>query len=203
MLGHLLIIDCPLVKPMKTLYLKNRKQWREWLEKNHSKQDEIWLIYYKKHTKKPTIPYQDAVEEAICFGWIDGKVRSIDDEKYMQRYTPRRKGSIWSLLNKKRAQKMIKQGKMTKPGLETIKQAKKNGNWQKAYSSKTKPVMPLELKNALKTSKKASENLNKLTNSQQNQYITWIAWAKTKETREKRVKEVIKRLEKGKKPGIS
>lgn len=178
----------------KTLYVKNRVQWRKWLEKNYNSRDEIWLIYYKKHTKKPTIPYNDAVEEAICFGWIDGKVRSIDSERYMQRYTPRRKGSIWSLLNKKRAQKMIKQKKVTDTGLIKINEAKKNGKWQAAYSSKTKPKLPTELKRALAKDKITWKNFNQLTNNKQLQYIYWFLSAKKQETKEKRIKEIVKML---------
>ena len=97
------------MKAKNALYFKNRKEWRSWLKKNHNKAKEVWLLYYKKHSKKPKILYEDAVEEAICFGWIDGKVRSIDKETFMQRYSPRRKNSIWSLLNKKRAEKKHQQ----------------------------------------------------------------------------------------------
>ena len=105
----------------ETLFVENRNKWRKWLKNYHDKEKEVWLIYFKKHTGKFSIAYNDAVEEAICFGWIDGKVRSIDAEKYMQRFSPRNPDSVWSLLNKKRALKMIKEGKMTGAGLKTIK----------------------------------------------------------------------------------
>lgn len=111
---------------METLYVKDRRELRSWLKKNHDSKKEIWLIYYKKNTGKPRIPYNDAVEEAICFGWIDGKVKSIDAEKYAQRYTPRRVNSQWSVLNIERAKKMIKQKKMTKWGLEKYQEGIKN-----------------------------------------------------------------------------
>ena len=87
---------------METLYCKNRDDWRIWLEKNYQSEQEIWLIYYKKHTKKPTVTYNDAVEEAICFGWIDSLVKTIDQDTYMQKYTPRKSKSLWSLVNKNR-----------------------------------------------------------------------------------------------------
>jgi len=100
-----------------TLYLKNRDEWRRWLEKNHKREPEIWLIYYKKHTKKSSIPYNDAVEEALCFGWIDSTVKGIDGEKYAQRFSPRKPKSNWSEPNKERIERLIKEGKMTPAGL--------------------------------------------------------------------------------------
>lgn len=112
------------MKTTKKLYVKSRDEWRSWLQNNHAAEKEIWLIYYKKHTGKPRIPYDDAVEEALCFGWIDSIVKRIDDEKYIQKYTPRKDKSIWSELNKKRTEKMIKQGRMTEAGLIKIQKAK-------------------------------------------------------------------------------
>ena len=85
----------------KELYVTNREDWRAWLEQNHATEKEVWLLYYKKHTGKPTIPYDDAVEEALCFGWIDSTVKRIDDEKYTQKFTPRNDRSVWSESNKK------------------------------------------------------------------------------------------------------
>jgi uncharacterized protein YdeI (YjbR/CyaY-like superfamily) len=187
------------MKAKDALYFKNRKEWRSWLGKNHKKAKEVWLLYYKKHTKKPRIPYDDAVEEAICFGWIDGKVRSIDEESFMQRYCPRRKNSIWSLLNKKRAKKMIKEKKMMKDGLEKIEEAKKNGKWQVAYTSKKQTRMPLKLKKALMKNKKAWKNFEKFSISTKNTYIWWIISPKREETKERRIKQVVKRSAENKK----
>lgn len=105
----------------KTLYVKNRDDWRKWLEKNHQSEKEIWLIYCKKHTNKPRIPYNDAVEEALCFGWIDSTVKRVDEDRTAQRFTPRRKGSSLSEPNRQRIKKLIKQNKMTDFGLEVVK----------------------------------------------------------------------------------
>ncbi len=107
----------------KTLYVTNRKQWRSWLSKNHKKKKEVWLLYYKKASGKPRIPYSDAVEEALCYGWIDGKVKSIDENKFAQRYTPRLKKSNLSVLNEERIRKLIKQKKMRKVGLKAVAHA--------------------------------------------------------------------------------
>jgi uncharacterized protein YdeI (YjbR/CyaY-like superfamily) len=105
----------------ETLYVKNRREWRAWLSKNHKKADEIWLIYYKKQSGKVRIPYNDAVEEALCYGWIDSTMKKIDEARYAQRFSPRRKNSNLSEMNKERVRRLIKSGKMTKAGLEKIK----------------------------------------------------------------------------------
>ena len=107
---------------------------------------------------KESVSYNDAVEEALCFGWIDSVIKSIDNERYKQKYTPRRKNSIWSKLNKSRVEKMMEQGLMTEYGLKKIDEAKKNGLWNKAYGSREKPEIPQELLDALEKDKIAKEN---------------------------------------------
>ena len=109
-------------------YAKDRKEWRKWLENNHATSQGIWLIYYKKCADKTCVSYDEAVEEALSFGWIDSKVNKLDDERYMQVFTPRKPKSIWSKLNKQRVQKIIEQGLMTPAGLEKIETAKKPSN---------------------------------------------------------------------------
>ncbi len=104
----------------KTLYLAERAQWRSWLAKNHNKKKEIWLIYYRKSSGKPRLSYNDAVEEALCYGWIDSIQKGIDSEKFAQRFTPRKPRSSLSEANKERIRKLIKEGKMTKAGLEAV-----------------------------------------------------------------------------------
>jgi uncharacterized protein YdeI (YjbR/CyaY-like superfamily) len=186
----------------KTLYVKNRDEWRRWLQKNHHSENEIWLIYYKKHSGKPRIPYNDAVEEALCFGWIDSLVKTIDHEKYMQKYTPRKQNSVWSELNVKRCEKMIKEGKMAKTGFALIEEAQKNGNWEKAYTDKKTFEPPKKLIQALKKSKTAWNNFNNFAPSYKNNYIAWVVTAKREETKNKRIFEVVKRSEKNQKPGM-
>lgn len=99
-----------------TFYPKTRDEWRKWLKKNHTTKKEIWVVYYKKHTRKPTVAYQDAVEEALCFGWIDGLDKSIDEEKYAQRFTPRKEKSNWTTTNMERYKKLLKQGLVSEAG---------------------------------------------------------------------------------------
>src|SRR2546428_11386211 len=103
------------------LEVKNRKEWRSWLSKNHKSEKEIWLVYYKKKSGKSRIPYNAAVEEALCYGWIDSTVKSIDENSYAQRFSPRKKESNLSEMNKERIRRLIEKGKMTKAGLDSIR----------------------------------------------------------------------------------
>lgn len=107
----------------------SRDQWRAWLEKNHRRLAGIWMIFFKKHTGKKSISYDDAVEEALCFGWVDSLVRRLDEERYIQKFTPRKEKSTWSKSNKDRMEKLIKQGCMTEAGLAKIRAAQENGSW--------------------------------------------------------------------------
>lgn len=178
----------------------DRDAWRVWLEANHDKSDGIWLAYYKKDTGKASVQYEEAVEEAICFGWIDSQVKTIDDERYMQRYTPRKKSSVWSETNKERVVKMVEQGRMTEYGMAAVLVAQKGGHWDDLT-----PVdnleMPLELETALAANAEAAGKYEHLGPSHQKQYLYWIHSAKTDETRKKRVKKTVKMLVQGKLPG--
>lgn len=185
-----------------TLYVRNREEWRKWLENNSGTAREIWLIYYKKHTKKPTISYDDAVEEALCFGWIDSTVRRIDEERYMQWYLPRKKSSQWSLLNKQRAEKMISEGKMTEKGMLLIEEAKKNGSWQKAYTTQGIMNQPADLVVALSKNTIALRNFKNFSQGLKNRYILYINDAKKPETRVRRINKIVELSLNNVKPGI-
>lgn len=189
--------------PTEKLYVTDRDRWRMWLKKNHKAKKEIWLIYYKKHTGNARIPYDDAVEEALCFGWIDSTVKRIDDEKYAQKFTPRSDKSNWSELNIKRAEKMIREGRMTKAGLAKFDETKKIiQKEKKAKPAKKRLVIPPDLKEALSTNKKALQNFNNFAPSYKKLYIGWIVDAKKKETREKRIRQTVKWAAQNKKPGM-
>jgi uncharacterized protein YdeI (YjbR/CyaY-like superfamily) len=181
---------------------KNRDEWRNWLENNHSKEEGLWLIHYKKKSKKQSVSHPDAVEEALCFGWIDSKLKRIDEERYILRYTPRKGKSVWSKINKDAAEKMINLGKMTEAGLEKIRIAKKQGLWDAAYTNLKKDRLPSDLKEALLKNKLAWKNFNNFANSYRNTYIGWVKGAKTGETKKRRIKDVVKRSILNKKPGI-
>jgi uncharacterized protein YdeI (YjbR/CyaY-like superfamily) len=188
------------MKTTDTLYLTDRNEWRNWLKKNHNIKKEIWLIYYKKHTGKPRIPYEDAVEEAICFGWIDSTIRRIDNEKFMQKFTPRNIKSNWSDLNKERAKKMIKLDKMTESGYKKIEKVDLDSKEQKPV--KNELMAPDDLIKELKNKKNAWKNFNKLAPSYKRQYIGWLNTTKKKETRLKRINEITDKLEKNQKLGM-
>lgn len=187
---------------MKQLYVPNRDKWRDWLGRHYAKESVIWLVFYKKETSKPTIAYEAAVEEALCFGWIDSIIKKIDDEKYARKFTPRKEKSYWSELNKKRAMRMIKEGRMTDAGLARIKAAKKRGLWKQTGRPRISFDMPSEFAQALDKNKKAKENFNKLAPSYRKHYIGWIQAAKRDETKKKRIRESIFLLAKGKRLGL-
>lgn len=184
------------------LYAVKREDFRNWLQKNHETENKIWLIYYKKKTGKPCISNNQALEEALCFGWIDSIVKSIDEEKYAKKFTPRRAESNWSELNRKRAKKMIKQGLMKEPGFSKIRLAQKKGNWNKKPSQNNIIQIPFEFIKALAENKSARKNFENLGASYRKQYIGWIANAKKTKTREDRILKTINFLVNNQKLGM-
>lgn len=190
------------MKIFEEKFFLDRDNFRNWLNKSHGTSSGIWLIYYKKHTQKPSIIYEEAVQEALCFGWIDSTVQRIDDEKYKQKFTPRNDKSEWSKLNKERVKKLIKQKKMTHHGLVKIDIAKKNGMWDKLSSGDVIYVMPEIFKKELNKNKSAKVFFEKLSPSHKKHFIRWIATAKRDETKFKRITEAIIMLSENKKLGM-
>lgn len=179
---------------------EDRRAWRNWLRRNHARETEIWVLIHKKSAGMAGVPYEEAVEEAICFGWIDGKLRRIDDRRHMIRFTPRKPGSVWSESNRKRAERMISSCRMTKHGLETVDVAKKNGRWAEAYAPKEVPEIPDDLAAALGANDMAARNFESFANSYKSAYVYWVLGAKRPETRAKRIREVVARAALNKKP---
>ena len=175
------------------LLFKNRDEWRYWLEKNHTISTEVWLMHYKKSLNNKSVNHFDAVEEALCFGWIDSKLKKIDEERFILKYSPRKPKSVWSKINKDTAEQMISLGKMTSAGFEKIEEAKKQGFWDIAYTNLVKERLPSDLKKALMVNKIAWNNFQHFANSYRNMYIGWVKNAKTQKTRRKRVSAVVKR----------
>ena len=178
----------------KTLYVASREEWRAWLTKHHESETEVWLIYYKKHSGRPRIAYDDAVEEALCFGWVDSIVKKIDDEKFAQKFTPRRDWTKWSELNKRRLRKLIREGRMTDAGRAKIDLAIL-ADERKAKPGKGDTDIPRFVKQALTASAKAWQNFQKLSPSHRGNYIRWIMEAKKEETRDRRLREAVARLQ--------
>jgi uncharacterized protein YdeI (YjbR/CyaY-like superfamily) len=183
------------------LHFADSRAWRKWLEKNHDTSKGVWLVHYKKDSGQTSARYDDALDEALCFGWIDSIMKSLDDDKFVLKYTPRKGKSVWSERNKDKAERLIASGRMTPAGLAMIEEAKKNGLWQNAYSSKRKEKMPPDLKKALLKDSDAWRNFHNFANSYWNMYIAWINDAKTEKTRAIRISEVVRRSAINKKPG--
>lgn len=175
------------------VFFEDRIAWRRWLQRNHDKASEIWILAYKTHVQKRSVTYIEALEEALCYGWIDSRMRRIDDEKHMWRFAPRKLDSIWSLSNRKRAERLTKEGRMAAPGLAKVEAAKRSGEWDKAFAPSKPPKMPKELKEALMEDDKAWRNFQAFAKSYQTMYIYWVSSAKREETRTKRIREVVRR----------
>ena len=154
---------------LKTFYAATRKEWRAWLRKNHRLKKEIWLVYYRKETGKPRIPYNDAVEEALCFGWIDSTVRKIDRERFAQRFSPRKNTSRLSQMNKERIRRLIARKKMTKAGLAAVAHA-----FNPAKDRETNFVIPARILKPLKANKEAWKNFRKFPKAYQRIRIAYI-----------------------------
>lgn len=180
---------------------KSRSAWRSWLDRHHDSCDAAVVVFYKRHARKSTLTYDDAVEEAICFGWIDGIKRSIDDDRYSHRFTPRKPNSKWSATNRKRAERMILSGRMMAAGSEAIRQAKRTGAWQPEAESIDLTV-PSELANRLEKNSRAAEFFESLAPSYRNHFIAWINVAKRAETRQRRIDEAVELLARGEKLGM-
>jgi uncharacterized protein YdeI (YjbR/CyaY-like superfamily) len=187
---------------MEELYFESLDEWRSWLQENHHLSKGIWLVFYKKESGKPSMKYEESIEEALCYGWIDSIIRKIDEESHVRKFTPRKDDSKWSDLNKKRVEKLIREERMTAAGMAKVEIAKQNGQWDQTDQPRIQFEIPSEFQAALEQHSKAQEFFNTLIKTDQKQYITWIASAKRPETREKRIKEAIELLEKGQKLGL-
>jgi len=189
----------------KTTHPKTRSDWRKWLEKNHATSPGIWMIYYKKETGKRKFDMAEAVEEALCFGWIDSVAQKLDNERTMQKFTPRKLKSVWSKINKQRIEKLIEQKLMTPAGLSKIEEAKENGSWDTLNSSDLHTdnnSMPDDLKKVLSKNKKALANFLGFPPSYRKRFLFWIDSAKTPTTKTARIKQTLLMAAANKKPGL-
>lgn len=175
---------------LETIYASDRQSWRTWLEEHHETSLGIWLIYYKVGSGKPSIKYSEAVKEALCFGWIDSKVKSLDAERYQQIFTPRKPQSVWSKLNKQYIEELLAQGLMTAAGLEKINRAKQNGSWTTLDAIEALMIPP-DLQQALATNAIANQNFQAFNNSTKKTILFWIDSAKRPETRLKRITQTL------------
>lgn len=181
------------------LSFKDQEKWSEWLEDNHATVAGIWIKFFKKGSNVESITYAQAVEEALCYGWIDSQAKSLDEISYLQKFTPRRSKSIWSKVNTAKIEKLIIEGKMKPAGLKQVEEAKKDGRWDSAYNSPSTIEFPQEFIKELSKNKKAQFFFDTL--SKTNKYaIAWrIQTAKKEETKLRRMKLIIEKLSKGEK----
>ena len=167
---------------------RNRAGWRRWLERNHAAAPGVWLVYLKGASRQ--IRYDEAVEEALCFGWIDSTLNPIDAERYMQLFTPRKPRSGWSRINKVRVEDLTKRGLMTSAGLEKVDAARKDGSWA-ALDAIEALKLPAELKKAFAANRKARENFARFSPFSKKMYLYWINNAKRAENRAKRIAHAV------------
>jgi len=181
----------------ETFFAIDRAMWREWLSDNFDKKKEIWIIFNKKHVKEPCMSYDEAVEEALCFGWIDGLMKRLDDRQHVIRFTPRRKRSVWSELNALRFQKMIEQGKMLEVGLKKFDESRIVHSSVSVSGDASK--VPEALEKALKQDIEVWKKFQGFSPSHKNQYIGWIREARREETRLKRAQKAFEMIRDGEK----
>ena len=175
---------------VKTFRAKTRKVWRKWLEKNHTKENGVWLIMYRKDSNVPSVNYAEAVEEALCFGWIDSVKKKRDAESSIQFFSRRKPKSYWSKLNRERVEKLSKQGLIAPAGQTVIDIAKENGAWT-ALGDVEDIVIPSDLKKKFSRNVKAYRNFEAFPPSSKKIILLWILNAKTPETRRKRIEETV------------
>lgn len=172
-----------------TFYPSTQTDWREWLQENHLSKQSVWLIYYKKKSKIPSLSWSEAVDEALCFGWIDSTARPIDDEKYMQFFTKRKPNSVWSKINKDKVEKLIATGKMSQAGFESIEKAKQNGSWT-ILDSVEELTVPEDLEAAFQANEGSKDFFMSLSKSVRKAILQWLVLAKQQTTRQKRINEI-------------
>ena len=188
------------MKMRKTFPATDRKTWRAWLAENHGSESEVWLAFQKVRTGQPGMSYDDAVEEALCYGWIDSIIQRIDDDSYARKFTPRTNNLTWSELNKRRIAKLIQENRMTDAGLAKIGYS--NPERKRPKPERKALSVPAFMETALQARQKAWENFKRLAPSYQRKYVGWIMAAKREETRQKRLEEAIQLLTENHKPTL-
>ena len=181
-----------------TLDVRTRAAWHAWLEKHHGSATEIWLVFHKQHTGTPSIDYEDSIQEALCFGWVDSLVRRLDDDRFARKFTPRRPGSAWSLINRRRYASLQKRGLLQEAGRANAPGAKV----AVAPSRRPWATVPRYMERALKADGAAWRRFEQLAPSYRRKYVGWVDSAKREETKQRRLREAVALLAKGRKLGL-
>jgi len=172
-----------------TFYPTSKQAWREWLQENHHLKQSVWLVQHRKKSGKPSISWSEAVDEALCFGWIDSIRKTKDDETFIQFFSKRKANSTWSKVNKEKVGKFIADGRMTPAGLKSIETAKQNGSWS-ILDEAEELIIPKDLESELKKRPGSKEFFLGLSKSVKKSILQWVALAKRPETRQKRITEI-------------
>lgn len=180
-----------------TLPFENKKKWANWLAKQHNKSAGVWLKLAKKDSGITSITYEEALDVALCYGWIDGQKKGFDDRYWLQKFTPRGRKSIWSKINTEKAERLITSGEMKSAGLEAIEAAKRDGRWEAAYSSQKNITVPADFQVALKEHPKAKAFFETLKSSERYSFLFRLHQAKRADTRAKHIQRFIEMLERG------
>lgn len=186
-------------KEAKSFYAAGQKEWRQWLKENHDKEQSVWLVYHKKNSGTPSINYSDAVDESLCFGWIDSTRRSLDENTFTQFFCRRKPTSVWSKVNKAKVKLLIDEGLMTPAGLAVIETAKQNGSWT-ILDEVEEDIVPDDLAKQLAARPGAEDYFMSLSRSARKSMLQWLVLAKREETRQKRIIEIADLAALGQKP---
>lgn len=193
-LKHIKMIDASTL-----FYPSSQMEWRNWLIKNHENENSIWLKYFKVNSGKPSLTWSDAVDEALCFGWIDSTRKTLDSESFIQLFTKRKPSSTWSKINKEKIERLLTDGLMYPSGIKCIEIAKENGNWT-ILDSVEDLIIPDDLRNAFDHIPDAYQFYENLSNSDKKMCLHRLVMAKKEETRKKRIEELIEQLSLKKRP---
>jgi uncharacterized protein YdeI (YjbR/CyaY-like superfamily) len=186
-------------KEIETFYPRNRQEWRQWLKENHSSKQSIWFVGYKKKSGIPTIFWSEAVDEALCFGWIDSTIKSLDDGSYIQFFSKRKANSTWSKINKEKIKQLVAANLMTAAGFESVETAKKNGSWT-ILDEVEELVIPDDLEKEFETKPGSKDFFLSLSKSVRKVILQWLVLAKRAETRQNRIAEIVERADQKLKP---
>ena len=187
---------------MDLLTCETIEDWRAWLQGHQAGAKEIWLVYFKKESGRPGLDYQDTLDEALCYGWIDSLIKKLDDNSYCRKFTPRKAESNWSAANKGRVGELIAAGRMTPAGLALVEAAQANGCWERPERTPINDQMPEEFAAALAQNPIAHDFFESLPHTAQREYVIWVAMAKRPATRQAHIEEALRLLAAGRRLGL-
>ena len=188
-----------LFKDLPVMLFPSQKEWHTWLNDNHAQPQGIWLKHAKKSSEKQTVSYQEALDEALCYGWIDSQKQAYDSDYYLQKFTPRGPRSVWSKINVAKVESLIKMGRMQPAGLTAVNLAKENGRWDAAYDPYSASSIPEDFQTALDENPKAKQFFNTLNKTSVYAFCWRVQTAKKLETRKARIEKFIDMLNRGEK----